>query len=93
MKKFFIMMSSIILACGLTSVSHASGDNITVTLNGSNIYFDQPPIIQNERTLVPMRAIFEAMGCEVEWDGFAQSVDVYKDNQNIMTLWINSYYI
>lgn len=29
---------------------------------------DTDPIIENSRTLVPMRAIFEALGAEVEWD-------------------------
>ena len=30
--------------------------------------FDVPPITENDRTLVPMRAIFEALGAEVEWE-------------------------
>jgi len=29
---------------------------------------DTDPIMENSRTLVPMRAIFEALGAEVEWD-------------------------
>lgn len=63
---------------------------VSVELNGSSIYFDQPPVIQDGRTLVPMRAIFEAMGCEVEWDNDSQMIDVYKDDENIMTMWIDS---
>ena len=26
-----------------------------------------PPMLENDRTLVPMRAIFEALGAEVSW--------------------------
>lgn len=33
------------------------------------IQTDVPPTIVDGRTLVPMRAIFEALGAEVEWDG------------------------
>lgn len=62
--------------------------NISVTLNDEEIQFDQPPIIQNERTMVPMRAIFEAMGCDVYWDGDSQEVDVWQGDENVMTLWI-----
>ena len=62
-------------------------DNIKVLLNGRDLEFDQPPIIMNDRTLVPMRAIFEAMGCEVIWDD--GTIDVWKDDENIMTLWID----
>lgn len=60
---------------------------ITVLLNGRKIEFDQQPVIKNNRTLVPMRAIFEAMGCEVSWnDGI---IDVYKNSSKIMTLKVN----
>lgn len=40
-------------------------DNVTVTVNGNKLNFDQPPIIKDGRTPVPLRAIFEALGAEV----------------------------
>ena len=51
-----------------------SGGTIKVLINGEYIFFDQPPIIENGRALVPMRAIFEALGAEVKWDDSTQSV-------------------
>ena len=36
-------------------------ENITVMLNGQAMDFDVAPIIQNDRVLVPMRAIFEGL--------------------------------
>ena len=39
-----------------------------VLLNGRYLTFDQPPINRNGRVLVPMRAIFEALGADVDWD-------------------------
>jgi len=41
---------------------------ISVLLNGKDVEFDVAPIIKNGRTLVPFRAIFEALGAEVEWN-------------------------
>ena len=41
---------------------------IIVTLNGEPINFDIPPQIIDDRTMVPMRAIFEALGAEVDWN-------------------------
>jgi len=35
---------------------------INVTLNDKKIYFDVPPVLENSRLLVPLRAIFEALG-------------------------------
>ena len=43
-------------------------DSIWVFVNDERVYFDVEPIIINNRTMVPMRAIFEALGAEVEWD-------------------------
>lgn len=41
---------------------------IRVVLNGQPLYMDTPPQIVQGRTLVPMRAIFEALGATVSWD-------------------------
>jgi hypothetical protein len=47
---------------------------IGVLYNGRWINFDQPPILENGRTLVPVRAIFEAFGAELEWVEATQTV-------------------
>lgn len=41
---------------------------IKVVLDGNEISFDQPPVMMNDRVLVPIRAIAEAMGAKVSWD-------------------------
>lgn len=52
-----------------------TSDNvIKVTVNNENVNFDQVPLTINDRTLVPVRAIFEAMGATVIWDGETQTV-------------------
>lgn len=45
----------------------AASNDISVVVEGRKLSFDQPPIIHNGRTMVPMRAIFEALGLEVNW--------------------------
>ena len=40
---------------------------ISVEINGQAISFDVPPQIINDRTMVPMRKIFETLGAKVEW--------------------------
>lgn len=44
-----------------------------IKLNDKILGFSQPPIIENDRTLVPMRFLFEQMGAEVEWDNTTQT--------------------
>lgn len=45
---------------------------ISVQLNGRKIEFDQLPVITGGRTMVPVRAIFEALGAKVSWDAAAR---------------------
>ncbi len=62
---------------------------IKVSLNGRYITFDQPPVIENNRTLVPMRAIFEAFGAEVLWDPETKTVTGLLDGK-IIKLVVNN---
>jgi hypothetical protein len=41
---------------------------IHIILNGKQLEFDQSPIIVENRILVPMRAVFEALGADVFWN-------------------------
>lgn len=41
---------------------------ISVYVNGEKIKFDVEPVLINNRTMVPLRAIFEALGAVVTWD-------------------------
>ncbi|MCM3733440.1 copper amine oxidase N-terminal domain-containing protein [Fictibacillus nanhaiensis] len=47
------------------------------------VEFDQEPIIIAGRTVVPLRAIFEALGAEIEWDNKTQTVTATKDDVTI----------
>ena len=42
---------------------------VYVKFNDDILGFDEPPIIEDGSTLVPMRFLFEQMGADVEWDG------------------------
>jgi len=46
-------------------------------------------IIKNGRTFLPIRAVIEAMGGEVEWDGSDKKVSIYLDNNKIH-FWIGN---
>ena len=43
-------------------------DGIAVFCNSRQVAFDQQPIEENDRVLVPVRAIFEQLGAEVNYD-------------------------
>lgn len=70
MKKVLLGVLASLLLC-VPAFAHPP---ITVYVDGEKLNFDQPPIIQNDRTLVPMRKIFEALDADVFWDEPSQSV-------------------
>lgn len=57
--------------------------SISVTINDKKVLFDTAPIMINDRTLVPMRAIFEELGANVNWDAATQTIS---SNFNGMTI-------
>ncbi|MCH5210789.1 MAG: copper amine oxidase N-terminal domain-containing protein [Oscillospiraceae bacterium] len=62
---------------------------IYVTLNGSTLNFDQPPIMINNRTMVPIRAIFEALGYTLDWNGDTQTA-VASNGSNTITVTVDN---
>lgn len=51
---------------------------ITIYVKGVDLYFDTEPVIINDRVLVPMRKIFETLGCEILWDSETNTVTAVK---------------
>lgn len=47
---------------------------ISVTVDGQKIAFDQKPVNTNGRVLVPISAVVQQMGCSVAWDSETQTV-------------------
>ena len=63
-----------------TAEKPSMSKDIDVSINEKFLFFDQEPIIENGRTLVPLRIIFEELGAEVEWDGNTRTVTAKKGN-------------
>ena len=63
---------------------------INVTVNGTEIVFsDQQPVIINERTLLPIRSVMEAMGKSVSWESETSTVTI-SDSTTTVKLTIGS---
>lgn len=54
-----------------------------IQLNGQTLDLMPGPYIENNRTMVPMRGIFEAMGASVEWEGDSQRVTARRDGVSV----------
>ena len=75
---------SLVLALGMvmslllpSSVFAASAQQIKVTVNNKQVEFpDAQPIIKNGRTLVPLRGVFEQLGCNVDWEQSSKTASI-----------------
>lgn len=70
-----IFVGLIILTCLLSCIVYASEAGmfegfkvINVNVNGAEVKGDTPAILFNERTMVPIRFVSEALGATVSWD-------------------------
>lgn len=59
------------------------GTDITVEISGRRIDFSVDPVIYNERTMVPLRGIFEELGAVVSWNGDTKTVTAKKGVEKI----------
>lgn len=57
---------------------------IKVYVKGKKPQFDVPPVIKDGRTLVPVRAITEALGAQVTYDPQARQAVIVKDDVTVV---------
>jgi len=57
----------------------ASQSGIKIVVNGRQVQTDQPPVVMNGRTMVPVRFVSEALGAEVLWIDETRTVSIIKD--------------
>lgn len=89
-----IVSSLAALSISAASAAAFAADGITVTLDGKAIDFDVQPQIIDERTMVPLRAIFEALGAEVGWEQETETVTAVKgDTTIVMTIGSDVFYV
>ena len=65
------------------TVTSQRGSDIGVYVSDKKVEFDQAPVIHLGRTMVPLRAIFEALGASVDWNGATRTVTSRKGNNTI----------
>lgn len=87
MRKFKVGLSVILVVTLVMTlflpIGYAKDNDIKVMLNGEYIDFDVKPQMINDRTMVPFRAIFEAMGAKVEWNNELRQAIGEKDGKKV----------
>ena len=78
----FMLLSLTLTACAAEETQTENGTTIILkigspdmTVNGKDMPIDEQgtaPVIVNDRTLLPVRAVVEQMGGTADWDGEAR---------------------
>ena len=82
---FCAVLLCISLAVPILAADDDTGQSITVTVNGLPVQWtDAAPFIdENSRTMVPLRAVAEAMALSVYWDGESGEASFASENKCI----------
>lgn len=83
-KKILMILLSLAMVFNTYSMVGYADGGISVTLNGEALTFDVPPQLIDNRTMVPLRKIFEAMGAVVDWDNDTRTVTATKGNERVI---------
>jgi len=80
------MLTTLFILFGIFGVPSFAQESkeISVSIDGLPVSFDVPPLIENGRTLVPFRAIAEALQIQVSWDESSKAV--YASNEKTAVL-------
>ncbi len=74
MKQSICSMFILLTFIAPLSPEAAAHKRIIVKLNESEIPFEQVPIFQEDRVMVPLRAVFEALGMDVYWSAASELI-------------------
>ncbi len=73
-KSFLVVLLAILLISLAAGSAVGAPQPIQVFVDGRALAFDVPPVVVSGRTLVPLRAVFEALGAEVDWNQETRTV-------------------
>lgn len=94
MKKIIILFVLLILLTILTNPAMAADNasSIKVQVNGQLLQFpDQQPVIENNRILIPLRTVGEALNFNVSWDENTQTAFIDQNGTKISITVDSSY--
>ncbi len=85
-KRILSVFAASAMTVSMVPGSFAANDDVRVIINGTELKIsenDTKPFIEEGRTLVPMRAIFDALGASVEWDDATKTVTSTSNNGRV----------
>ena len=90
MRKWSVLLLAVILITGMFSqgsmTALASADEVTITVDGKEVLFDEPPVLEDGCVFAPYEAVFEALGAEALWLEEEEAIAVQKGSTLVVML-------
>ncbi|GIQ70254.1 copper amine oxidase N-terminal domain-containing protein [Xylanibacillus composti] len=84
MKKLaFMFVACLMLSSVFFQAQSQAASQIKILINGVELATDQSPVLIQNRAMVPLRAIFEALNAQVNWNQQEQRVTARKGNTTV----------
>ena len=83
MNKNLRIISLVLMFMFLFTTFALAADPIRIYTNNKELTLDTNPVIQEGRTLVPLRAIFDSLGAKVDWNAETKTVTGITDTQTV----------
>lgn len=80
MKKKIALALATIMSMSALVVSAADYTKVNLLVQGQAVETDQPAVIVDSRTMVPVRVVAETLGSKVDWDAETKTVTFEQDN-------------
>ncbi|OWA35430.1 hypothetical protein B9G55_12370 [Saccharibacillus sp. O16] len=84
-----VLAGALLIPAAIPQTADAAAAKIKIYIDGVELTTRQAPIAQGNRTLVPLRGIFEALNAQVNWNQKTQTITAYRGG-NTVTLKIGS---
>jgi len=82
MRKYILL--ALVFCLFITGIPSVNAATIPIYIRGKQVVPDTPPILQNNRTFVPIRYIAESFGAKVNWNEQLQQVTIDSGNTHIV---------
>lgn len=84
MRNLTLLICALMIVCFCALPAFAQNQQITINVDGLGVPFDTPPLLDNGRTLVPFRAIAEALNVAVTWDENTRKISAENNGVSVI---------
>ena len=84
--KYLLAAFIVALITVMATTGAFASDQVNVIIDGISLFTDVSPRIINGRTMIPARAVSEAIDCQVQWFEPEERVDIYASGSDTMVL-------